>query len=117
MAGLYNFTVRAGNTGTVENQSGLSFTETEARAVADYEYVFFTATFDGGSIRKTSATGDILKDTTENTVTVPFTTAETRSMLVPGTSIAYEMERRTADPTQVTFLTGEISVLGSLNDD
>ena len=118
MADTYDFSVRAGNTGTEGNEAGLVIQEPDTRPVADYEYVFITGEFGSATtIRKTSSDGGILKDTAENTVTIPFTTVETRSLLAATTDVAYEIERRTDAPTQRTILQGSISVIQGVNDD
>ena len=68
----------------------------------------FLATWPGGSLRKSSSTGDVVLDFVTGRVSIPITPAESRAM-PPGSRTRYEIERR-IDGTETTLIYGTVVV-------
>jgi hypothetical protein len=127
---LYNFEVRAGNTGTVKNDAGLELilkagVPPSAVDLAADEFVFTVRVAPDAQIllRKASSDGGIILTPAEGRVLVPFSVADTRRLWIatPGArslSLSYELERRRASPEmQRTVLYGTLTVIAGGNDD
>jgi hypothetical protein len=127
---IYDFEVRAGNTGTVKNEGGLEVVlktggATPASINLTGEEIVFVVRASARSsvlLRKTSADGGVIVAPVEGRITVPFTVEETRALwgASSGTEVTlqYELERRRSSPAmQRTALSGKVTVLPGVNDD
>lgn len=124
----YDFSVRAGNSGTVKNELGLeAVVKSGAPAVpvdlTGQEVVFVVrATPDRPPVlRKTSEDGGVVVNAIEGRVLVPLSAAETRAMMAGAPNgadrlLIYELERRGPD-LQRAILYGRLTVLRGANDD
>jgi hypothetical protein len=116
-----NFTIWIGNTGTVENPSGIVFVMKAGSTpvpvdLTGSEIIFLVRNMSGGLVlRKTSANGGITLDALAGKITIPITAPETRLMQV-GARLKYEVERRISG-IERTVLTGELVPAGGVNDD
>lgn len=120
--------IRAGNSGTVENELGLVVNVLVGSAPLDMtgnEIVFRVMSGATQVLRKTSPSGITLANGTDgngaasavpNKITVPFTVAENRTLEAAGTGLTYELERRFSGNQRV-ILEGSLFVTPGANDD
>lgn len=122
----YDFEVRAGNSGTIDNPAGLVFVLRDSQGAlvpvtgATFVFVCRPNARDAIAVRKTSENGGVVVDAAQSRITVPFTVADTRAMWGTASSLAtqmYEVERRDAGGVQRTVLFGKITVHPGVNDD
>ena len=88
MTASYNFTVRAGNSGTTKNDEGLQVRlragdPLEPVDLTGDEFVFRVLARNTEAMRK-DTDGDITVDLVEAIVTVPFSVADSRTLAGPG---------------------------------
>lgn len=111
MPTIYNFSVRAGNSGTTGNRNGLVI----RRSVTGKTFHFLTSDTGTGVISKSIGSG-IIVDEAAQQLTVQFTPAETRQIRAAGTPVAYEIEERIGG-TEHSFVYGDITGLAGINTD
>jgi len=114
----YNFRVRAGNSGSVENEAGLEAIITTGGVPVDMtgDTIVFRVLAAGVQVlRKTNPA--ILVDIPTARITVPLTTADSRTLEAAGGRLNYDLERRTVAGGQRTLLCGEVFVEPGANDD
>lgn len=107
----HDFSVRAGNTGTTTNKSGLVV----RNSVAGKTFHFLTEDTGTGVITKEIGSG-ITVDEVAQTLTVQFTPAETRQIHAAGIPVRYEIEER-IDGTEDSFIYGDITGIAGTNTD
>lgn len=112
-----NWTIRAGNSGTVESEAGLVFRLLEADGVTPRDLT--GATFicritdaSGGEALRKTATVTLLTAEVE----IPITVAESRTLAAAQRPLAYEVERRQGTD-QRTEISGVIFTIPGANDD
>ena len=125
---MYNFEVRAGNSGTVKNEAGLEIVLKSGDPplpvdLSDSSFVFSVLRDRGQplTLEKTSEVGGgILVDADDGRVTVPFTSDDTRAMFGrssnPLVSVIYQLDR-IRPQSERTVLFGSITVLAGVSDD
>ncbi len=123
----YDFAVRAGNSGTVQNEAGIALviksgSPPEPFDLGNDEVIFIAALSAGGApvIRKTSAeAGEVQVIPAEGKIVVPITVSDTLAMADAveddGQRLIYSVERRRGSARR-TELSGEISVLKVARD-
>ncbi|MEM8591597.1 MAG: hypothetical protein AAGF13_03635 [Pseudomonadota bacterium] len=115
----YDFTVKQGNSGTLDHPTGLVVSlvtdEGAPRDLSAAEVVFFAQWNGATQLRLSSDAGDVLLDAPEGKVTVPFSVSSFESAS-SRKNIRYELEVREGE-AQRTVLEGKISVLEGINDD
>jgi hypothetical protein len=125
----YDYTVRAGNSGTVENEAGIVITLTTGTPGVVMDLTGQTIHFwiknvlGAEAVAKTDS-GDITVDIGLGKITVPITVAESRLIEAAGAAdqtptgsvLKYEIERRNGGE-QRAVLAGRILLELSLNDD
>ena len=119
MTGTRDFTIRAGNTGTAQNERGLVVRVKVDTTPLDLtgNTIVFRVTKDGTQVlRKDSLTGGITVDLPTAEIVVPITVAESRTLEAAGQGLTYDIERR-ATGVQRTILSGNIFVEPGANDD
>lgn len=124
----YDLTVRAGNSGTVQNALGLVVNLIVGTDPLDLsgQTVIWRVTQGGTQVlRKDTSTGITLTNGTDlagaasavpNLVTVPITVAESRTLEAAGAGLTYDLEVRTGSD-QRTYLSGNVFVEAGANDD
>jgi hypothetical protein len=124
----YDFAVRAGNSGTVKHEIGLEVvvkagTPPAPVSLVGQELVFLVREAPERPVllRKTSADGGIDVKPAEGRVLVPFSVADTRSLIegaAPGVdrALTYELERRSGNAQRVVLF-GTLTVIRGANDD
>lgn len=117
----YNFSVRAGNSGSVENEAGLELILTAGTPPAPVdmtgdEIVFRVTAHSTQVLRKTTASG-ITVNLATGRITIPLTVEDSRTLRASGRTLTYDVERRPAAGGQRTILAGRISVVEGANDD
>lgn len=124
----YDFEVRAGNSGTVKNESGLELalkagTPPLPIDLSDSSFVLVVraSVNQPPLLRKTSeAGGGITVAAEDGRISIPFTAAETRALwgaaAGPKVVLQYELERRRPQ-SERTVLFGAVTVLPGVNDD
>lgn len=120
MTAQYNFTVRAGNSGSVENEAGLEVILTAGVPPVPVNMTGDTIVFrvmPGGvqALRKT--TPAISVNITSGRITVPLTVEDSRALQAAGEVLTYDLERRPAAGGQRTILAGRVFVEAGSNDD
>jgi hypothetical protein len=114
----YDFRIRAGDSGTIENQDGMAFTykagEPPAFVNLTGSVIVFRAEYRGTVLQKTSLDGDIIVDGPAGKVTVPITVADSR-LFKPGARADYKIQRRFGNVRR-TLLEGFITVVGGVDD-
>lgn len=116
-----DWTVRAGNSGTVENEGGLVFRLLESDAVTPRDltgatFVCRMTDATGASVlRKDAATG-LTVDLPKAEVVVPITVAESRLLHAAAKPVQYDLERRQGSD-QRTEIGGTIFTMPGSNDD
>ena len=115
----FNFSVKQGNTGTIENPAGLVMTiKDETGATRDLngaELIFFAQWDNTVQLRFTSAASEVVVDEVEGKVTVPFAADVFRGVSTRK-NVRYELELRQGTE-QRTVLEGSITVIAGINDD
>ncbi|MEM1151064.1 MAG: hypothetical protein AAGI03_10975 [Pseudomonadota bacterium] len=115
----FDFSVKQGNSGTIENPAGLVVTiqddEGQPRDLSGAEVVFYGHWDNQTHMRLTSALGEINLSEPEGRVTVPFAVDAFRTVSTRKT-VRYELELRQAGE-QRTVLEGLVNVIEGLNDD
>jgi hypothetical protein len=116
----YNFTVRAGNSGSVENEVGLEVILTAGNPPAPVDMsgdaiVFRVLSGTVQALRK--ETPAILVNLTTGRITVPLTVADSRTLQAAGGVLTYDLERRPAAGGQRTIVAGRVFVEEAANDD
>lgn len=117
----YNLTVRAGNSGSVQNEAGLEVILTAGTPpvpvdMTGDEIVFRVMAGATQALRKTTATG-ITVNIATGRITVPLTVQDSRTLQTAGQVLTYDLERRPAAGGQRTILAGRVLIEGSANDD
>lgn len=110
-----NFAFIPGNSGTVENPSGIVIrlrADGAPENLTGSDFVFRAVLHGQEVLRKDLATG-VVVDVADGRITIPITVAESRSL--PGICF-YEIEQRIGD-AQRTRLMGRLVAVGGLNDD
>lgn len=111
-AARYDFEVRAGNTGRVKNKLGLVI----ERPTDGKTFHFLTTDTGSGVITKEIGSGIAIGP--PGTLTVSFTSAETRQITAAGVPVRYEIEERDAVlGYEDTFIYGDITGLWGTNTD
>ena len=110
----YDFEVKQGNTGTVQNPDGLVVRLGE-RDLNGAEIVFFAHWSGQTRLRRSSADGALIVDPALGRITVPFGVQDFRAVR-PGVTVHYEIEVR-KDGQQRCVLEGNITVMEGVNDD
>lgn len=115
----FDFSVKQGNSGTIENPAGLVMTirddSGQPRDLTGSEIVFFANWDRQNQMRLSSAAGSVEVVATEGRVTVPFDKSTFRNVS-PRKAVHYELELRSGEE-QRTVLEGRIHVVESFNDD
>ncbi|MEM9794776.1 MAG: hypothetical protein AAF848_17685 [Pseudomonadota bacterium] len=115
----FDFSVKQGNSGTIENPAGLVMTiqddQGQPRDLSGAEVVFYGHWDNQTNMRLTSALGEISVSEAEGRVTVPFAVDAFRSVSTRKT-VRYEVELRQGGE-QRTVLQGLVKVIAGLNDD
>lgn len=115
----YDFTVRKGNSGTVQNSAGLVFrlrdSEGNPLDPTGRTYVFFAKLYGDEIVKLSSADSEITVVAETCKITVPLET-DTFANVTPGAPVRYEVEDRSATE-QITRLAGKITIEAGLNDD
>lgn len=116
---LYDFSIKHGNTGTVQNPAGLVVQLQEQdgspRDLSSGEIVFFAYWRGETRVRLSSGAGTVLIDVPAGAITVPFDVT-TFDAAAPGASVFYEVEHRQGSE-QRTVLQGKIKIQAGINDD
>ncbi len=129
MTKTHDFAIRAGNSGTTENEAGiilnllvgadpldLTGQEVVFRVLRDGVQVLRKAT--GGGVTLANGTdADGNASTVPNLITVPITVADSRVLEAAGQPLAYDVERRAAGGVQRTVISGTIFIEPGANDD
>lgn len=120
MTARYDFTVRAGNSGSVENEAGLELILTADDVPVDMtgdEIVFRVFGCAAQVLRKTTASGITVNIATAR-ITVPLTVEDSRTLeAASGGVLSYDVERRPAAGGQRTILAGRVLIEAGVNDD
>ncbi|MCH2077673.1 MAG: hypothetical protein MK180_12490 [Rhodobacteraceae bacterium] len=115
----FNFSVKQGNTGTVENPAGLVMTIKDetgtTRDLTGAEIIFFAQWDNAIQLRYSSGAGEVIVDPLEGKVTVPFASTVFRDVS-SRKNVRYELELR-QNGEQRTVLEGSIAVVAGFNDD
>ena len=129
MTGTHDFTIRAGNSGTTENELGIVLNLLVGSAPLDLtgQEVVFRVLRDGAQVlRKTTASGITLTNGTDaagaaspapNLITVPISVADSRALEAAGGALTYDVERRPGGGAQRTIIAGVIFIEPGANDD
>lgn len=115
---IHNFTIRAGNSGTVDNERGIVVRVLVADLPLDLtgNTIVWRVLLSGTQImRKTSADG-ITVDLPTAEIVVPITVEDSRTLEAAGLGLTYDLERR-ASGLQRTVLAGSIFIEPGANDD
>ena len=132
---IYDFTVRAGNSGTVPDGSGQGgndlgivlnlLVDGAPFDLTGQEVVFRVKLGETQVLRKTTASGITLANGTDadgntsavpNKITIPITVTESRTLESAGAPLTYDVERRSGS-VQRTIIAGNIFVEPGSNDD
>ena len=115
----YDFSVKAGNTGTIENPDGLVVRVQDdagnPRDLSTMEIVFFAHWSGKTRIKRSSADNQISLDTQAGKITVAFGTGDFSDARA-GQDIRYELEQR-ENGHQRTILQGKITLHAGISDD
>jgi hypothetical protein len=135
MTATYDFTIRAGNSGTVANATedgnelGIVLNVLVGADGLDMtgETIVFRVLANGTQVLRKDTTDDVtLTEGTDlagaasgvdNLITVPITVTESRTLEAAGPGLTYDIERRPGDGTQRTVLSGNLFVDPGANDD
>ncbi|MEO1138936.1 MAG: hypothetical protein AAFW87_05715 [Pseudomonadota bacterium] len=116
---LYDFSVKQGNSGTVQNPAGLVVHLKEQdgspRDLSNGEILFFAYWQGETRVRMSSAASEIAIDTVLGSITVAFDVQTFRAARA-GATVFYEVEHRQGDE-QRTVLQGKIEIQSGINDD
>jgi hypothetical protein len=115
----YNIKIRAGNSGTVENELGFVCQIYVADAPYDLtgqDIIFRVIDAAGQQVIRKDSDDEITVDIPTATITVPITVEDSRTLAAAPLRMRYEMERR-FDSLQRTFLNGDILIARGVNDD
>ncbi|MEM6728454.1 MAG: hypothetical protein AAF618_08135 [Pseudomonadota bacterium] len=116
---VFDFSVKQGNSGTLENPAGLVARLVQAdqqpKDLTGAEIVFFASWNGENQLRLTSTANEVLVDATAGRVTVPFDVTIFR-MVSSRASVRYELELREGS-MQRTVLEGRIKIVGGISDD
>lgn len=118
MTASYNFTIRAGNSGTVDNERGIVVRVVVADLPLDLNgntIVWRVLLWGTQIMRKTSADG-ITVDLPTAEIVVPITVEDSRTLEAAGPGVIYDLERRSSTQ-QRTILAGQIFIEPGANDD
>ena len=114
----HNFTLKQGNSGTLENSAGidLSLKDENGDAVdlTGWEITFY-ARYGNDRLTLSSTDGDVSVDAPAGAVRVPISVAHSR-VFRAGTNVRYEIERRKG-ADQRTIVEGVLHILEGINDD
>ncbi|MBO9398722.1 hypothetical protein J7400_18775 [Shimia sp. R9_2] len=112
----YDFTVKQGNTGTVQNVEGIvvRLSPSEPFAAADGDIVFYAFWNHETRLRLSKSGNELTVEDETGRIIVPISAA-TFEDVRPGTRIQYEMEHQ-INGSERTFLQGEIELLHGFND-
>jgi hypothetical protein len=131
MSTRYDFSMRAGNSGTTENENGLELvlkrhaeSGLETVDLSNSSFVFIArASSDAAITLRFTSTEQIQVLAPEGRVVVPFSVADSRLLHSAGAPagqgrvrMIYELERR-YDGAQRTILFGQIAIEPGINDD
>jgi hypothetical protein len=119
MTDTYHLRLRAGNSGTIDNELGLVVQLLVDDAPLDLTgalIVFRIVDERGQEVMEKTSAGTITVDLPTATITVPFTVADSRALSLIRPRMRYDMERRLGS-LQRTFLVGPVTVEASANDD
>ncbi len=118
-----DYTIRAGNSGTVENGAGIVIFYEAGTPLAPVDLtgqaiLFFVRAKPGAAvvISKSMADG-ITVDLVLAKIVIPITVAESRLMEAAGNLLIYDIERRPGDGSQRTILAGRMFIEAGANDD
>lgn len=115
----FNYTVRAGNSGTLQNERGIVVRVKVGNDPLDLtgnEIVFRVLRRGGAQVlRKTTESG-VTVDLETAEIVVPITVADSRALEVAGLGLTYDIERR-AIGLQRTIVAGSLFVEPGANDD
>ena len=114
----YNFTLKQGNSGTLQNERGieLNLKDKDGAAVdlSGWDVVFY-ARYGSDKLTLSSADGAIAVDAAAGAITIPISVAHSRTFRA-GTNVRYEIERSKGDD-QRTIIEGVLHILEGINDD
>ena len=110
-----DFTIIAGNSGTVDNPDGIVIVLKADGSPEDLtgSTIVFRAKNGSTEVLRKDSTDGITVDAEAGRITIPITAAESRAL--PPAS-RYEVERRIGS-AQRTRLSGRLIVIGGVNDD
>ena len=115
----YDFHVKSGNTGTIENPAGLVVRLQDdkgaPRDLSGMIFVFFAHWSGKTHIKRSSADGAITLDAIAGKITVPFGVKDFAAARA-GQDIRYELEQRN-NAEQRTILEGKITLEAGISDD
>lgn len=116
---LYDFSVKQGNTGTIQNPEGLVVHLKEAngspRDLSNGEIYFFAYWQGSTRVTLSSSAGTLMVDVPNGSIKVPFAVT-TFEAARPGQSVLYEVEHRQAGE-QRTVLQGKVTIEAGINND
>lgn len=129
MTGTHDLTIRAGNSGTTDNEAGIVLNLLVGADPLDLsaQEVVFRVLRDGTQVlRKATGSGITLTNGTDadgnasavpNLITVPITVADSRTLEAAGGALTYDIERRPGGGAQRTVIAGMIFIEPGANDD
>ena len=121
MTKQYDFTVRAGNSGTTGNAGGFQVRLREGDPLEpvdiDGDGFVFRVYANGAEIMRRDTDDGISVDLVEAVVTVALSFEDSRTLADAGPALVYDLERRPAGGGQRTVVFGSILIEPGVNDD
>ena len=121
MANRYDFTVRAGNSGTTGNAGGLQVRLQGGDPLEPVDLTgdgfVFRVYSNGAEVLRRDTDDGISVDLVDAVVTVALSFEDSRTLADAGPVLAYDLERRPAGGGQRTVIFGSILIEPGVNDD
>ncbi len=123
MTATQDFTIRAGNSGTVSNAEGI---QVRLKVYVDDvlepenltgDVFVFRVWSRGAQVLRLTTADVVTVDLVEAMVTVPISVANSRTLAAAGPALTYDLERRPLAGGQRTVIHGALIVEPGVNDD